>query len=132
MGRRKKEKKRFCIAYLCATGEMHQIQRKEDKQERYIHEYAAAHNIEVVKVLHKDVLGMVMVWEHFVAMSHVIQKGQADGVIVSNMEEVSTGLSDAYAKIGLIREAGGDIISVDQKDLLIPELEAHYEQKARI
>ena len=75
---------------------------------------------------------MVMVWKHFVAMSHVIQKGQADGVIVSNMEEVSTGLSDAYAKIGLIREAGGDMISVDQKDLFMPELEAHYEQKARI
>lgn len=132
MGRRKKEKKRYCIAYLCATGEINQIARREKNQERYIREYAAAHNIEIVKVLHKDVLSMVMVWKHFVAMSHVIQKGQADGVIVSNMEEVSTGLSDAYAKIGLIREAGGDIISVDQKDLFMPELEAHYEQKTRI
>ena len=132
MGRRKKEKKRFCIAYLCATGKMHQIQRKEDKQERYIREYAAAHNIEIVRVLRKDVLGMSMVSEHFGMMAYFIQKGRADGVIVSNMEEVSTSLSDAYEKIGVIREAGGEIISVDQRNLAMEELEAHYEQKTRI
>ena len=132
MGRRKKEKKRFCIAYLGATGEMHQIQRKEDKQERYIREYAAAHNIEIVRVLRKDVLGMSMVSEHFGMMAYFIEKGRADGVIVSNMEEVSTSLSDAYEKIGVIREAGGEIISVDQRNLAMEELEAHYEQKTRI
>ncbi|MDD7641354.1 MAG: recombinase family protein [bacterium] len=132
MGRRKKERKRFCIAYLCATGELNQIQRKEDKQERYIREYAAAHNIEIVRVLRKDVLGMSMVSEHFGMMAYFIQKGRADGVIVSNMEEVSTSLSDAYEKIGVIREAGGEIISVDQRNLAMEELEAHYEQKTRI
>lgn len=132
MGKRRKERKRFCIAYLCATGEMHQIQRREDKQERYIREYARAHNIEIVKVLRKDVLGMSLVREHFEMMAHFIRKGRADGVIVSNMEEVSTSLSDAYKKIGVIREAGGEIISVDQRNLAMKELEAHYEQKTRI
>ena len=70
--------------------------------------------------------------QDFGMMAYFIQKGRADGVIVSNMEEVSTSLSDAYEKIGVIREAGGEIISVDQKNLAMEELEAHYEQKTRI
>ena len=55
--RKKKEPAVEVIAYLSTDGPLWETEKREKKQERYIREYANAHNIEIVGVMHRNGLG---------------------------------------------------------------------------
>lgn len=103
-----------CVAYLSVDCDMNMVEYKEKRQLRYIKEYAQAHNITIAKVMHRDVLGQRDVNYHFKRMVELIYAGQVDGIIVANMQCISTSKADAYYKAGLIDEAGGTMITVDE------------------
>ena len=66
MSRKVKEKEPVrCIAYLSVFNHDRYVESYEKKQLKKIKESAVAHNIEIVKVFHKDVLGQGDVNEHF-------------------------------------------------------------------
>lgn len=103
-----------CIAYLSTTGDINKVEFREKKQLRYIKEYAAAHNITITKVMHRDVLGQQDVNYHYKKMIELIYAGQIDGIMLANMHCISTSKADAYYKVGLVDEAGGTIVTVDE------------------
>lgn len=117
MAKKKRESRLRCIAYLSVDGDERIIEKKEEKQLRYIKEYAKAHNIEIVKVAHRSILSQYEVNRHFNALVAKIKAGEIDGIITSHMLAVSDGVADAYLKVGKVREAGGQMVTVDEGKL---------------
>lgn len=116
MSKKKKNTKDIilCVAYLATNGDMYTAGKREEKQLRYIREYAEAHNIQITKIMHKDILGQSDVNKHFDVMVGMIKSGKVHGIILSHMLSISTGVPDAYYKVGKVREAGGYLITVDE------------------
>lgn len=115
--RKKKIKKINCFVYLAVDADERTVEAKEMKQLRYIKEYAAAHNIHIVKVYHKDMLGQTVVNGHFRNMLQKLENKEADGILIANMGAISVGLADAYYKVGLVVASGGQMITVDEGNL---------------
>ena len=115
MHKRKQSEPRIeCIAYLSTAGDVEKAEVFENRQERYIREYARAHNIDVVGVERRHAFGMQSVNRQFRQMASLIRQKRVDGVIVSNMAAVSSDMEDAYRKVGMIRAAGGYMVTVDE------------------
>ncbi len=121
MSKKKKviEDKITCVAYLSTTGDILSAEKREEKQLKYIMEYAKAHNIEIIRVMHRDVLGQAEMNKHFDLMVDMIKCGKVQGIILSNMMAVSTNIPDAYLKVGKVRDAGGCVVTVDEGNLLM-------------
>ncbi len=114
---KKNQKPIKCFAYLSTDGDANTAPIKEKKQLRYILEYAKAHNLEVIRVYHRDVLGQRDVNGHFMMMVRRIRNKDAKAILLANMGAISTSIPDAYAKIGYVQEAGGRIFTVDEGEL---------------
>ena len=84
---RRKKKTIECIEYLSVSAPLDKVDRLEDKQSKYIHE-----------------------WHQIVDK---IRKKQVDGVIVANMSVITDNLIDAFIKIAQVQDAGGIIVTVD-------------------
>ena len=59
-----------------------------------------AHNIEIVRVFHKDVLGQGDVNEHF-----------------AEMRCICPFMENAYTKVGMVKSAGGRMFTVQEGEL---------------
>lgn len=117
---RKKEKRINVVAYLSTDGNMYSAPGKEKRQLRYIKEYANAHNIHIVKIMNRDIANNRDVIKNFKTIASLVAADNGvDGVIVANTAAVSVSTADAYYKIGLIVEAGGIFISVDEGRLAL-------------
>lgn len=114
---KKKEPRYECIAYLSVEAALDKVDRLEDKQLKYIKEYAKAHNILIVGVMRRHGFSMNDVFRNFRQIAHLIEKKRVEGVIVAGMQYVSSDLEDAYYKIGMIKAAGGQFVTVDEGNL---------------
>lgn len=114
---KKKEPYFECIAYLSVEADLKSVDRLEDKQLKYIREYAKAHNIKIVGVMRRHGFSMNDVFRNFRQIASYIKKKQVDGVVLAGMKFASSGMEDAYFKIGMIKAAGGQIITVDEGNL---------------
>ena len=83
----------------------------------YIKEYAKAHNIKVVGVMRRHGFCMNDVFRNFKQIALLIGKKRVQGVIVAGMKYVSSDIEDAYSKIGMVKAAGGQFITVDEGNL---------------
>ena len=106
-----------CIAYLSVEADLNVVDRLEDKQLKYIKEYAKAHNIKVVGVMRRHGFCMNDVFRNFKQIALLIGKKRVQGVIVARMKYVSSDIGDAYIKIGMVKAAGGQFITVDEGNL---------------
>ena len=103
------------IAYLSVVNATEKnVEWKEDKQLRYIREYAKAHCIRIVKILRRNILGKNVRDAQFRKMIGAIECGMVDGIIVSDT------VVDAYKKVGDVVQAGGHMITVDEGELNLP------------
>lgn len=112
--KKKRDKKITCVAYLSTKGDFSTVEFREQKQLNYILEYAKVHNVEIKKVMRRNVLGQADVERQFNQMLQMIRIGQVDGIILSHIFSIATNLPDAYYKVGRVLEAGGHIITVDE------------------
>lgn len=114
---KKKEPQYECIAYLSVEADLNHVDRLENKQLKYIKEYAKAHNIRIVGIMRRHGFSMNDVLRNFRQITTYIRKKQIDGVIMAGMKFVSSDMTDAYFKIGMVKAAGGQIITVDEGNL---------------
>ena len=114
--KRKKQERRDLFMYLSTEGDLFHAEEREQKQYRYIMEYAKAHNIHIVKVFHRDVVAQSGVDRHFAHITELVKQGKAEGVIVAAMMCISKDIPDAFMKIGQMKVAGGIVVSVDDGD----------------
>ncbi|MBQ9934939.1 MAG: resolvase [Lachnospiraceae bacterium] len=114
---KKKETRYECIAYLSVEADLNKVDRLEDKQLKYIKEYAKAHNILIVGIVRRHGFSMNDVYRNFRQIALLISKKRVDGVIAAGMKYVSSDMEDAYCKIGMIKAAGGQFVTVDEGNL---------------
>lgn len=114
------EQRLKCVVYLSTEGDLHGAEKRESKQLRYIEDYANSHNIIIGKKMHRDVMGQKIVNEHWDKMVNLVRRGAVDGIIVANMQTVSSSIPDAFYKVGKVYEAGGVVVTVDEGRLSMP------------
>lgn len=121
LSRKKKEQLKIkCIAYLSTEGDLYGIEKRENRQLRYLNDYAKAHDIDICRVLRRNGMGQIIVNKHWEYMTAMIKKGIVDGVLIVNTEAVSASIPDAFYKVGQIHEAGGIVVTVDEGKLGMP------------
>lgn len=54
-----------CIVYLSTVGDLQHVNQREQRQMNYISDYAKGNNIEIVKVMRRNVFGQLDVNKHF-------------------------------------------------------------------
>ena len=108
------------VAYLSVKGKDRNIGAKERNQEKVLKEYAKAHNIDIIKIMHRDIQGISVMNYHLAVMINLIKEHEVDGILVMNMAAISTDTEDAYRRVGKVVEAGGTLVSVDEGRLKLP------------
>ena len=111
---RKKIRKMDCIEYLSVQAPLEKVNMLEDKQSRYIHEFAKRSEFHIVGKIRRNGFSQRDVDRQWMQIVNMIRKKQISGVVVANMAAVSSSLADAYYKVGLIIEAGGVVATVDE------------------
>ena len=112
-----KGKKIECIAIVSARCDMRnveQVEKLEKRQEAYIRKYAKVHGIKIVDVIHGNSQGQSEINKKFLRVVELIRNGKVQGLIAVNMRIISADLEDAYSKVGKVRSAGGEIVTVDE------------------
>lgn len=111
---RRKVKRMDCIEYLSVQAPLDKVNLLEDKQSRYIHDFAKRSEYSIVGKMRRNGFSQRDVDSQWMQIANMIRKKQIDGVIVANMAAVSRNMADAYYKVGLINEAGGVVVTVDE------------------
>ena len=111
---RKKIRKMDCIEYLSVQAPLEKVNMLEDKQSRYIHDFAKRSEFHIVGKIRRNGFSQRDVDRQWMQIVNMIRKKQISGVVVANMAVVSSSLADAYYKVGLIIEAGGVVATVDE------------------
>lgn len=93
------------------------VEKKENKQLRYIEEYAKANNLIPMKILRKGMLGASGKRALLGNAIKLLEKGVAEAILVANMEAISYGIADAYMRVGIVKEHGYRVVSVDEGEL---------------
>ena len=68
-----------------------------------------------MKVFRRGIFGRRLSDEVFYRAIRYMRAGKADALIVANLDAISDGIADSYLKIGVVREAGFRLFSVDEK-----------------
>lgn len=106
-----------CIAIVSAKNSIldsNQIEKLERQQEQYIRKFAKANKVKVVAVFRGNGQGQYVINKKFYEAVDLIRRGKVNGIITINMKMISLDLEDAYCKVGKVRSAGGEMITVDE------------------
>ena len=120
--RKKKKVSKYpvrCIGLLSVESQegTDYVEKKENKQLRYIEEYAKANNLIPMKILRKGMLGVSGKRALLGNAIKLLEKGVAEAILVANMESISYGIADAYMRVGIVKEHGYRVFSVDEGEL---------------
>ena len=107
-----------CIVFLSSNEEHNEdaAERKEDKQLRRIQEFVDANNLIPVKIIRRGILAAGVRNEFFKMAIRWMQEGKAEAIVTVNMDAISSGIADAYYKIGMVKESGYRLFTVDEKE----------------
>ena len=101
---RRKIKKMDCIEYLSVQAPLEKVNMLEDKQSKYIHEFVKRKEYSIVGKIRRNGFSQRDVDRQWNQIVNMIRKKQISGVVVA----------DAYFKVGLVIEAGGIVVTVDE------------------
>ena len=114
---RRKKKTIECIEYLSVYAPLDKVDRLEDKQSKYIHEYVKNKEYMIVGTERRHGFSQNDIDRQWQQIVNKIRKKQVDGVIVANMRAVTDNFVDAAKKIAQVQSAGGIVITVDDGQL---------------
>lgn len=107
-----------CIVFLSSDEEQDEYlaKKKEDKQLNRINEFTKRNNLVPMKIIRRGIMGIRVRNEFFYKAIAYMKAGKADALVAVNMDAISSGVADAYYKVGLVREYGFRMITVDEKE----------------
>ena len=100
---RRKKKTIECIEYLSVDAPLDKVDRLEDKQSKYIHEYVKNKEYMIVGTERRHGFSQNDIDRQWQQIVNKIRKKQVDGVIVANMRAVTDNFVDAAKKIAVIK-----------------------------
>lgn len=119
----KKKKQVFeeipCIIFL-ATNERNSFDLAEMKENRQLHminEYADAHGLLPIRIIRRGCMGASVTNSMFNQCIQTMHKGRARAILLARMDYISTSEADSYYKVGLVKENGFRIFTVDEGEL---------------
>lgn len=126
--KKRKEKKRKakrqqeeirCIVFLSSdeNDSFDLAEKKEDKQYRYIEEYADAHGLIPMKIVRRSCMGAMVTNQIFMRCISLMKAGKAEALLVANMKYITNSERDIYNKVGIVRENGFRVFTVDDGEL---------------
>lgn len=129
MKKKSKKEQIPCIVYLSSKEDrsFELAEKKEDRQLRYINEYADAHGLIPMKIIRNGCFGPSIRNKLFQDCIHLMRQGKARALLVANMDAISSGIADAYRKVGMVQEQGFRLISVDEGELQL-NMKSLYER----
>jgi len=107
-----------CVVFLSSDEEHNEYvaERKENKQLNRINEFTKHNNLVPMKIIRRGIMGTRIRNEFFFREIAYMKAGKADAIGAVNMDAISSSVADAYYKVGLVRENGFRIITVDEKE----------------
>jgi DNA invertase Pin-like site-specific DNA recombinase len=107
-----------CIVFLSSDEEHDEYaaERKENKQLNRINEFAKRNNLVPMKIVRRGIMGTRIRNEFFYRAIAYMKAGKADAIVAVNLDAISSGVADAYYKIGQVKEKGFRLITVDEKE----------------
>ena len=107
-----------CIVFLSSDEEQdeYMAKKKEDKQLNRINEFTKRNNLLPVRIFRRGIMGTGVRNRLFYNAIAYMKAGKADAIVAVNMDAISSGMADAYFKVGLVREHGFRMITVDEKE----------------
>ena len=102
------------IEYLSVQAPLEKVNMLEDKQSKYIHEFVKRKEYSIVGKMRRNGFSQRDVDRQWNQIVNMIRKKQISGVVVANMAAISSSVADAYFKVGLVIEAGGIVVTVDE------------------
>lgn len=108
-----------CIVFLSSSNRDSEeiAERRENKQLHYINEYADAHGLIPMKIVRRGCFAPAVCNDLFKKCIYMMCAGKAQAILVANMECISTSEADSYYKVGLVRQHGFRLFSVDEGEL---------------
>ncbi|MCB6629616.1 hypothetical protein [Coprococcus eutactus] len=91
-----------------------QLEAQRKKQSKYIHEFVKRKEYSIVGKIRRNGFSQRDVDRQWNQIVNMIRKKQISGVVVANMAAISSSVADAYFKVGLVIEAGGIVVTVDE------------------
>ena len=85
---RRKIKKLDCIEYLSVQAPLEKVNMLEDKQSRYIHDFAKKAEFHIVGKIRRNGFSQRDVDRQWMQIVNMIRKKQISGVVVANMAAV--------------------------------------------
>lgn len=114
MAKKSKDELVECIAYLSVDADLRKVTRLEDKQLRYIREYAKANQVKIVDIVRRNGFGKRDMNRQLERIISLIKKKRVQGVILSNVNTVCNDVEEIYALVGRFKAVGGIFVTVDQ------------------
>lgn len=108
-----------CIVFLSSdeNDSFEQAEKKEDKQWKYVSEYADAHGLIPMKILRRGCMAPGVTNQMFMNCISMMKQGKAEAILVSNMNYIAQDELDIYMKVGRVRANGFRIFTVDDGEL---------------
>lgn len=107
-----------CIVILSSDEQHNEIKAEEaeNRQLNRIREFTKQNNFIPVAIVRRGIMGRVVYNRYFSGAIECMRQGKAEAVVCVNMDIISYGIADAYYRVGLIKEAGFRIFTVDEKE----------------
>jgi len=107
-----------CIVFLSSDEEHDEYiaEKNEQKQLNRINEFTKRNNLIPKKIIRRGIMGVGVRNQMFYRAIAYMKAGKADAIVAVNMDAISSGVADAYYKVGLVKEHGFRIITVDEKE----------------
>lgn len=91
----------------------------ENKQLRRINEFAKINNLIPVAIVRRGIMGRMIYNQKYKGAIEYMKQGKASAIVCTNLESISYGEADSYYRVGLVREAGFRLFTVDEKEPFI-------------
>ncbi len=110
-----------CIIILASHEEEKEYLAKqiEDRQLKVINEYADAHNLIPIKIVRAGCAGAIRKKHIILRCIEMMKGGRPNALLLINMDYISDGILDCYNKVGLVKNAGYRIFTVENGELAL-------------
>lgn len=110
-----------CIVFLSSDEDtsIDKAEEKENRQLRYISEYADAHGLIPMKIVRRGCSAPIVTNQMYMNCIEMMKQGKAEAVLVANMHYIAQDEADIYAKVGRVRANGFRIFTVDDGELMM-------------
>lgn len=110
-----------CVVLLSSDEENDCLlaEKKENKQLNRVNEFVDCNNLIPMKIYRTGIFGRRESNEIFKKAVRFMQAGKAEALVAVNLDAISYGIADAYYKVGVVREAGFRLFTVDEKEPML-------------